>query len=128
MHVIACKKLHFLNHFYLLQVSQPLANETNLSDGIALFARKIDDYFQITQVAVTIHRMEVFRMEFSFDLQGRVTQTRTFTRNVGVNSYTNTKNYTWDAHGQLAGVDAQEPWGFKYDVNGNLLALNYRYI
>lgn len=107
-------------------MSQPRANETEVSDGTALFSRRFNEYFQNTQVAVTIHRMEVFRMEFAYDLRGRISQTRTYTRNVGVNTYTNTKNYTWDADGQLTGVDAQEPWGFKYDANGNMLALNYR--
>lgn len=40
--------------------------------------------------------------------------------------YTNIKNLTWDADGQLAAVEAQEPWGFKYDDNGNMLSLTYR--
>lgn len=57
----------------------------------------------------------------------RISQTRTYTRNVGVNTYTNVKNYTWDPDGQLSGVEAQEPWGFRYDDNGNMLSLTYRY-
>lgn len=77
-------------------------------------------------MSVTIHRMEVFRMEFAYDGRGRVSQTRTYTRNVGVNTYTTVKNYTWDADGQLTGVEAQEPWGFRYDPNGNMLSLTYR--
>ncbi|KAK6619588.1 hypothetical protein RUM43_012345 [Polyplax serrata] len=108
------------------RVSKPKANETTVFDGTALFSRKINEYFQEIEIAVTIHRMEVFRMEFSYDLRSRISQTRTYTRNVGVNSYTNTKNFTWDPDGQLIGVEAQEPWGFKYDANGNMLALNYR--
>lgn len=40
--------------------------------------------------------------------------------------YTNVKNFTWDADGQLAGVAAQEPWSFEYDPNGNMLSLTYR--
>lgn len=56
----------------------------------------------------------------------RISQTRTYTRNVGVNMYTNIKNLTWDPDGQLAAVEAQEPWGFKYDANGNMLSLTYR--
>lgn len=56
----------------------------------------------------------------------RISQTRTYTKNVGVNTYTNVKNYTWDCDGQLLGVEAQEPWGFRYDDNGNMLSLTYR--
>lgn len=70
--------------------------------------------------------LQVFRMEFSRDSRGRISQTRTYTRNVGVNTYTNMKNYTWDCDGQLIGVEAQEPWGFRYDDNGNMLSLTYR--
>lgn len=65
-------------------------------------------------------------MEFTHDSRGRINQTRTYTRNVAVNTYTNVKNYTWDCDGQLTGVEAQEPWGFKYDANGNMLSLTYR--
>lgn len=57
----------------------------------------------------------------------RISQTRTYTKNVGVNTYTNIKNYTWDCDGQLLGVEAQEPWGFRYDDNGNMLSLTYRF-
>lgn len=63
------------------------------------------------------------KMEYS----RRISQTRTYTKNVGVNTYTNIKNYTWDCDGQLLGVEAQEPWGFRYDDNGNMLSLTYRF-
>uniref|UniRef100_A0A1Y1LMI1 Tenascin-like protein n=2 Tax=Photinus pyralis TaxID=7054 RepID=A0A1Y1LMI1_PHOPY len=108
------------------KINKPRFNETNVHDGTALFSRTTDPQFLETQVALTIHGMEVFRMEFSHDMHGRIAQTRTYTRNVGVNKYTNIKNYTWDCDGQLSGVEAQEPWGFRYDDNGNMLALTYR--
>ncbi|KAG5320005.1 TENA protein, partial [Acromyrmex heyeri] len=108
------------------KVTRPQSNETTVFDGTALFSRTTDDRFLETQVTVTIHRMEVFRMEFTHDSRGRINQTRTYTRNVAVNTYTNVKNYTWDCDGQLTGVEAQEPWGFKYDANGNMLSLTYR--
>ncbi|KAJ9586714.1 hypothetical protein L9F63_019697, partial [Diploptera punctata] len=108
------------------KISQPRPNETTVFDGTAIFSRWSNLHFQETQVAVTIHRMEVFRMEFTYDSRSRISQTRTYTRNVGVNTYTNVKNYTWDSDGQLSGVEAQEPWGFRYDANGNMLSLTYR--
>ncbi|XP_046395629.1 teneurin-a isoform X3 [Ischnura elegans] len=138
------------------RVARPRPNETTLSDGTALFSRIVDAKFREVQVSLTIHRMEVFRLEFQYGsvsgmkggssatpgppttsspsgsgkkgpLPGhRIGQTRTYTRNVGVNTYTNVKNYTYDSDGQLSGVEAQEPWGFKYDANGNLLSLTYR--
>lgn len=110
------------------KISRPKSNETTVLDGTAIFTRTTDGRYLETQIAVTIHRMEVFRMEFSHDSHGRISQTRTYTRNVGVNTYTNIKNYTWDCDGQLAGVEAQEPWGFRYDDNGNMLSLTYRFV
>lgn len=107
-------------------VSKQKWNETSVYDGIAMFSRALNSQFLEKEVTVNIHRMEVFRMEFSYDRHGRISQTRTHTRNVGVNSYTNVKNYTWDCDGQLTGVEAQEPWGFRYDDNGNMLSLTYR--
>lgn len=47
-------------------------NGTMVFDGIALFTRGSDARFLETQVALTIHRMEVFRMEFSHDPRGYV--------------------------------------------------------
>lgn len=107
-------------------VSKQKWNETSVYDGIAMFSRVLNEQFLEKEVTVNIHRMEVFRMEFSYDKHGRISQTRTHTRNVGVNTYTNVKNYTWDCDGQLTGVEAQEPWGFRYDDNGNMLSLTYR--
>lgn len=106
--------------------SQPAQNQTQLHDGTASFTRTVDGRFQTQRMALAIHRLEVFRMEFSYGVHGRISQTRTYTRNMAVNSYTNVKNYTWDCDGQLVGVEAQEPWGFRYDDNGNLLSLTYR--
>lgn len=108
------------------KINTPRPNQTQVNDGTASFIRTMDGRFLETQMSVTIHRLEVFRMEFSHDMHGRISQTRTYTRNVGVNTYTNIKNYTWDCDGQLIGVEAQEPWGFRYDDNGNLLSLTYR--
>lgn len=108
------------------KISRQKFNETIVYDGTAIFSRTTDGRFLETQIAVTIHRMEVFRMEFAHDTHGRISQTRTNTKNVGVSTYTNTKNYTWDCDGQLSGVEAQEPWGFRYDDNGNMLSLTYR--
>ncbi|KAH8289150.1 hypothetical protein KR054_001033 [Drosophila jambulina] len=106
--------------------SQLAQNQTQLHDGTASFTRTVDGRFQTQRMALAIHRLEVFRMEFSYGVHGRISQTRTYTRNMAVNSYTNVKNYTWDCDGQLVGVEAQEPWGFRYDDNGNLLSLTYR--
>ena len=108
------------------KISRPRSNETQVYDGTAIFSRTTDDRFLETQLTVTIHNLEVFKMEFTHDSRGRINQTRTYTRSVGVNTYTNVKNFTWDSDDQLAGVEAQEPWGFSYDVNGNMLSLTYR--
>ncbi|XP_015016509.2 teneurin-a isoform X2 [Drosophila mojavensis] len=106
--------------------TRPALNQTQLHDGTAGFTRTVDGRFQTQCMALSIHRLEVFRMEFTYGVHGRISQTRTYTRNMAVNSYTNVKNYTWDCDGQLVGVEAQEPWGFRYDDNGNLLSLTYR--
>ncbi|XP_046803493.1 teneurin-a isoform X2 [Lucilia cuprina] len=108
------------------KLMHPLLNQTQVYDGTASFTRTVDGRFMTQKVTLAIHRLEVFRMEYSFGVHGRITQTRTYTRNMAVNTYTNVKNYTWDCDGQLIGVEAQEPWGFRYDDNGNLLSLTYR--
>ena len=108
------------------KVSHPKLNMTNIYDGTATFTRTVDGRFLETEMTVYIHRMQVFKMEFSHDMHGRITQTKTFTRSVGVTHFSNVKNFTWDCDGQLNGVEAQEPWGFRYDDNGNMLSLSYR--
>ncbi|XP_011183401.2 teneurin-a isoform X2 [Zeugodacus cucurbitae] len=108
------------------KIMHPMLNQTQVYDGTGTFTRTVDGRFMTQKVTLSIHRLEVFRMEFSFGMHGRITQTRTYTRNMAVNTYTNVKNYTWDCDGQLIGVEAQEPWGFRYDDNGNLLSLTYR--
>ncbi|XP_008203483.1 teneurin-a isoform X4 [Nasonia vitripennis] len=126
-HVMAySSKTGTLEQIGQFKVSRPYPNETKVHDGTAIFSRTTDMRFLETQITVTIHNLEVFRMEFTHDSRGRINQTRTYTRNVGLNAYTNIKNYTWDYDGQLTGVEAQEPWGFRYDVNGNMLSLTYR--
>ncbi|XP_055389787.1 teneurin-a isoform X2 [Condylostylus longicornis] len=108
------------------KILHPKVNQTQVLDGTATFTRTIDGRFLVTKVSLSIHRVPVFRMEFSYGMHGRITQTKTWTRNMAVQTYTNVKNYTWDCDGQLVGVEAQEPWGFRYDDNGNLLSLTYR--
>lgn len=65
----SCSRYIALIVLLLVQVSQPRPNETTVYDGIAIFSRWNNDQYQETQVAVTIHRMEVFRMEFTYDSQ-----------------------------------------------------------
>lgn len=51
-------------------VQRPSGNETKLQDGTAIFSRLTNSMNQEVQVAVTIHNMEAFRMEFSYDTRG----------------------------------------------------------
>lgn len=108
------------------KVSHPKPNMTNIYDGTATFTRTVDGRFLETEKTVYIHRMQAFKMEFSYDMHGRVTQVKSFTRTVGAPNFPTIKNLTWDCDGQLVGVEAQEPWGFRYDDNGNMLSLSYR--
>jgi teneurin len=109
------------------KVSHPKPNTTNIYDGTATYTRTVDGRFLETEKTLYIHRNQAFKMEFSYDMHGRVIQVKTFTKTVGAPKPTiTTKNFTWDCDGQLIGVDAQEPWNFRYDDNGNMLALSYR--
>ncbi|XP_071524011.1 teneurin-a-like [Panulirus ornatus] len=72
-----------------------------------------------------MHNMEVFKLQIFYNPDGKITQTKTFTRNYHTKPYTNTRNYTYDADGQLISVEAKEPWSFSYDANGNMLSLTY---
>ncbi|XP_059486301.1 teneurin-a isoform X2 [Neocloeon triangulifer] len=108
-------------------LSQPKPNKTELTDGTATFSRYLDSHFREAKVSLNIHGIEVIRTEFGYAQSRKIAQTRTFTRQgVGVNTYTNIKNFTYDPDGQLRGVEGQEPWSFRYDDNGNLLSLTYR--
>ena len=108
------------------KVTHPKPNMTNIFDGTATFTRTVDGRFLEIEMSVYIHRLQVFKMEFAHDIHGKIIQTKTYTRNVGLTSFSNVKNYTWDCDGQLIGVEAQEPWGFRYDDNNNMLTLSYR--
>lgn len=108
------------------KISKPQHNETHVYDGTAIFSHTVDERLLEKEITVTIHGMQVFKMEFSHDDHGRISQTRTYTKNLGINAYTNIKNYTWDSDGQLITAENQEPWGFTYDDNGNMLSLTYK--
>ncbi|KAK8385757.1 hypothetical protein O3P69_016491 [Scylla paramamosain] len=73
-------------------------SETTIHDGTAIFSRQLNSHLHVSQSSVTIHNRE---------------------------PYTNTRNYTYDADGQLISVEAKEPWSFSYDTNGNMLSLTY---
>lgn len=51
-----------------IQVSWAHENSTSYTDGTATFTIHYNDYFQLSTILLVIHSMEVFRMEFSYDL------------------------------------------------------------
>lgn len=63
-------KTGMLETIWTFKINKPRPNETNIYDGTALFSRSIDSRFLETQVSLTIHGMEVFRMEFSHEMHG----------------------------------------------------------
>ncbi|CAL4070306.1 unnamed protein product [Meganyctiphanes norvegica] len=108
------------------KVTQTKLNETTIHDGTAIFSRQLNSHLRVAQTSVTIHNMEVFKMQIYYNDDGKVTTTKTFTRNYHAKPYTNTKEYTYDEDGQLISVgSAKEPWSFSYDKNGNMLSLTY---
>ena len=111
-----------IGSFSILKTAQ---NVTVIQDGTATFSRHTDSHFRVSESTVTIHNMQVFRVEIIYDKSGRISQTNTYTRNFHTKPFTNTKNYTYDADGQLISVEAKEPWSFSYDANGNMLSLTY---
>lgn len=111
-----------IGHF---KVTQAKLNETTIHDGTAIFSRQLNSHLHVAQSSVTIHNMEVFKLQIFYNPDGKITQTKTFTRNYHTKPYTNTRNYTYDADGQLISVEAKEPWSFSYDANGNMLSLTY---
>lgn len=54
------------------KINKPKSNETHVYDGTALFSSITNSRFLETLVALTIHKMEVFRIEFSHDMHGYV--------------------------------------------------------
>lgn len=108
------------------KVSRLRLNETSYFDGTAIFTRTLNPHMELAVSSLTLHNVEVFRMELNYDASGKVNQTRTYTRYVGLKSYVNIKNLTYDADGQLSAVEAPESWRFGYDSHGNLARLTYR--
>ncbi|XP_037803536.1 teneurin-a-like [Penaeus monodon] len=111
-----------IGHF---SVARPRLNETAIQDGTAIFSRQLNAHLQVAESSVTIHNMQVFKLQILYNSDGKIKQTNTYTRNFHTKPYTNTKNYTYDADGQLTSVEAKEPWSFTYDANGNMLSLTY---
>lgn len=100
-------------------------SETTIHDGTAIFSRQLNSHLHVSQSSVTIHNREVFKLQIFYNSDGKINQTMTFTPNFHNKPYTNTRNYTYDADGQLISVEAKEPWSFSYDTNGNMLSLTY---
>ncbi len=100
-------------------------NVAAISDGVATFVKTYDAYHRVSSSALTIRGAQVFREDFAYDSVGRVESTRVESRSLGGSdaTFTQTQNYTYDADGQLAHVESQEPWKFSYDANGNLMSL-----
>lgn len=119
-------KTGVLEQFGQFKTSRLRLNETSYFDGTAIFTRVLNGYLDLAQSSLTLHNVEVFRMELSYDAKGRTNQTRTYTRYVGLKSYVNIKNYTYDSDGQLVAVEAPESWRFSYDSHANLAKLTYR--
>lgn len=120
------QKTGALEQFGQFKMSRLRPNETSYFDGTAIFTRVLNPYLDLAQSSLTLHNVEVFRMELNYDTKGRINQTRTYTRYVGLKSYVNIKNYTYDADGQLVAVEAPESWRFTYDPHSNLAKLTYR--
>ncbi|XP_057365537.1 teneurin-a-like [Daphnia carinata] len=108
------------------KISRLRPNETSYFDGTAIFTRTLNPHLELSASSLTLHNEEVFRMELNYDAAGKINQTRTYTRYLGLKSYVNIKNLTYDADGQLVSVDAPESWRFGYDQHGNLAKLTYR--
>lgn len=108
------------------KISRLRSNETSYFDGTAIFTRSLNPHLELAASSLTLHNEEVFRMELGYDSAGRINQTRTYTRYLGLKSYVNIKNLTYDADGQLVSVEAPESWRFGYDQHGNLAKLTYR--
>lgn len=106
-------------------VSRSEVNITTIQDGTAIFTRNLDDHLRVSSTSLNIHNMQVFRQEISYNRDGRIGQVQTFTRNYHTKPYSNSKNFTYDADGQLTAVDAKDPWRFAYDSNGNMVSLTY---
>ena len=106
-------------------VSRSEVNITTIQDGTAIFTRHLDDHLRVQSTSLNIHKMQVFRQEISYNRDGRIGQVNTFTRNYHSKTYSNSKNYTYDADGQLTSVEAKESWSFSYDANGNMVSLTY---
>ncbi|CAL1263020.1 unnamed protein product [Larinioides sclopetarius] len=99
-------------------------NESIISDGVASVTRQIDSLYRLKFLSIVISDKEVYRIDMQYDNRNAVTQSKIYMKHLGV-SKVRVQNYSYDEDGQLVEMVGRDHWKFHYDVNGNMVTMQY---
>ena len=105
-----------------LKMSTSFHNRTVIQDARKTMLRvtSYDVYGRLVESSMTLRSRLVHRSKYSYDSLGRLASKSTW-RGPGTQEYL--FNYTYTPDGFLQNVDGSENWQFRYDDNGNMIAV-----
>ncbi|XP_042205374.1 teneurin-m-like isoform X2 [Homarus americanus] len=105
-----------------LKVTSSYHNKTVVQDVRRTMLRVTgyDPHGRIVEAALTLRSRLVHQRKYSYDSRGRLA---TMSSRRGPGSTEILTNYTYTADGFLQAVDGEESWQFRYDKNGNMIAV-----
>ncbi|XP_045128078.1 teneurin-m-like isoform X4 [Portunus trituberculatus] len=104
-----------------MKITTTYHNKTVIQDSRKTMLRVIgyDPHGRMIESALTLRSRMVHRSKFTYDSRGRLASISTLQ---GSRSEVRT-NYTYTPDGFLQAVDGIESWQFRYDKNGNIIAV-----
>ncbi|XP_069951086.1 teneurin-m-like isoform X3 [Cherax quadricarinatus] len=105
-----------------LKVTSSYHNKTVVQDVRKTMLRVTgyDPHGRIVEAALTLRSRMVHRRRYTYDSRGRLATMSTWR---GPGSLEIRNNYTYTPDGFLQAVDGAESWQFRYDKNGNMIAV-----
>lgn len=104
-----------------LKVTSTYHNKTVIQDSRKTMLRVVgyDPHGRIIESTLTLRSRMVHRSKYTYDARGRLAVMSTWQ---GTGSEVR-NNYTYTPDGFLEAVDGAESWQFRYDKNGNIIAV-----
>ncbi|XP_050695509.1 teneurin-m-like isoform X5 [Eriocheir sinensis] len=104
-----------------MKVTSTYHNKTVIQDSRKTMLRVVgyDPHGRIIESTLTLRSRMVHRSKYTYDARGRLAVMSTWQ---GTGSEVR-NNYTYTTDGFLEAVDGAESWQFRYDKNGNIIAV-----
>nr|XP_027219710.1 LOW QUALITY PROTEIN: teneurin-m-like [Penaeus vannamei] len=105
-----------------MKVTSSYHNKTVIQDvrKIMLRVTEFDPHGRVVESALTVRSRLVYRNRYGYDTRGRLATMSTW-RGPGTDE--KRTNYTYTPDGFLQAVDGADSWQFRYDANGNMIAV-----